>query len=514
MALGRTVPWVDWDEWTHVGRCLFATDTALIQRGIDRVAAWRARGRVPIGVDSTALLVETQLSDQRRRQSGGAPTFSETSLRLQYSLAIIRLVNGIADSSQRGSVAASVASLANAAGMPWLLVDLRHEATHNELPTLAALRRGAKEGLKWLEVCYWDRQRHHIDASLCKIRGTLESYLSLHIAAAVKGSQSLEGVSVDDTGDRGDQQDEKLGMLQVYDPVSAKKQRENLLTELKVLVPRPCAKWLMDGALKSVEAAIERYGCKEGKEGGRQRDAVLLGIKHACDHILPVWPSLRGLLLMKLASTKLDSAGALDVSAWDVWIDALVLPPPHSSSTPKGIKESGKRASSVPHMSQNTIKAILAQAVASYSAALDQQVLAGLTESLLPPDQCNDQAPKPAQELLRSLILRLTNMLGPENSQLAQYCRQTIEKAASGQIYPQLETSTLNTPLNNRKEGKRKKGIKNGSTPIDQSPPRKWKRLERSEWHACAIGMLPDSVDPNGRFPKTGVQRVPLDGEV
>ncbi len=37
---------------------------------------------------------------------------------MQYSLAIIRLVNGVADSSQRGRVAASVASLAQHAELP------------------------------------------------------------------------------------------------------------------------------------------------------------------------------------------------------------------------------------------------------------------------------------------------------------------------------------------------------------------------------------------------------------
>lgn len=58
MSLGRLVPWMGWDEWETVGKCLY-DDTALSQ-GLDIVSAWRIRGRVPVGVDATALLRETQ----------------------------------------------------------------------------------------------------------------------------------------------------------------------------------------------------------------------------------------------------------------------------------------------------------------------------------------------------------------------------------------------------------------------------------------------------------------------
>lgn len=78
---------------------------------------------MPLGVDSTACFVEAQ---QRDRAVAGANAAgmplppgvgaSESELRLQYALAVVRMVNGIADSSQRGRVAASVASLSAAAG--------------------------------------------------------------------------------------------------------------------------------------------------------------------------------------------------------------------------------------------------------------------------------------------------------------------------------------------------------------------------------------------------------------
>lgn len=40
-------------------------------------------------------------------------------------------------------------------GLPALFVDLRHEATHGDVPPLKDLRRAAKRGLEWLWGDYW-----------------------------------------------------------------------------------------------------------------------------------------------------------------------------------------------------------------------------------------------------------------------------------------------------------------------------------------------------------------------
>ena len=40
-------------------------------------------------------------------------------LRLHYSMIVVRLVNGVTDSAQKGSTAVSVASLATTAGVVW-----------------------------------------------------------------------------------------------------------------------------------------------------------------------------------------------------------------------------------------------------------------------------------------------------------------------------------------------------------------------------------------------------------
>lgn len=52
---------------------------------------------------------------------------SEAALRALYALAVVRLVNGVTDPGQKGRHAAPVSALARAAGLPPLLVDVRHE---------------------------------------------------------------------------------------------------------------------------------------------------------------------------------------------------------------------------------------------------------------------------------------------------------------------------------------------------------------------------------------------------
>ena len=75
---------------------------------------------------------------------------------MSYAMAIVRLVNGVADAAQKGKYAASVAGLAATAGLPRVLVDVRHEATHNELPTVKMLRLAASHALSWLQGSYWE----------------------------------------------------------------------------------------------------------------------------------------------------------------------------------------------------------------------------------------------------------------------------------------------------------------------------------------------------------------------
>lgn len=66
-------------------------------------------------------------------------------LRQSYSTAILRLVNGLVDPLQVGTYARPMATIAQQLGIPLWLVELRHAATHEDLPSLGLLREAARQ---------------------------------------------------------------------------------------------------------------------------------------------------------------------------------------------------------------------------------------------------------------------------------------------------------------------------------------------------------------------------------
>ncbi|KAK9906714.1 hypothetical protein WJX75_006664 [Coccomyxa subellipsoidea] len=190
MALGRVVPWADWEEWEEVRTGIFSEDLTLRRAAVDRVNAWEARGKLPLGAEITACLHELRMRDQGLSGTAGMAdqprSEPESLLRLQYAMLVIRLVNGISDSSQKGRVAMSVANLAEDAGIPRILVDVRHDASHNELPSLSLLRLASSAALSWLHSAYWQRQADHLQSCRAHISSLLQRYTELQRAAILK----------------------------------------------------------------------------------------------------------------------------------------------------------------------------------------------------------------------------------------------------------------------------------------------------------------------------------------
>ena len=89
-------------------------------------------------------LLSILVAVQQDHASGTGPSCS-LSLRQSYATALIRLVNGLVDPLQAGTYARSILSIAAQIGLPAWLVELRHAATHEDLPSLELLRDGAKE---------------------------------------------------------------------------------------------------------------------------------------------------------------------------------------------------------------------------------------------------------------------------------------------------------------------------------------------------------------------------------
>jgi hypothetical protein len=89
---------------------------------------------------------------------------------------LLRLVNGILDPQQAKQHAQSIASLAKQVNMPRILVDLRHEATHQQLPSLPLLQYASLAALEWLQRHYWAAQAHALSKTDDALRTQLRAY--------------------------------------------------------------------------------------------------------------------------------------------------------------------------------------------------------------------------------------------------------------------------------------------------------------------------------------------------
>lgn len=155
----RLVPWLSWEEWNFVREAIFSSSPESINLGLDRIIAWQSRGCLPVSVEITAAIKDIQQRDTYFRNDLPAEcALSEEVLRMAYSMAITRLLNGVVDQSDKKKKR-SINDSAEEIGLPRLLVDIRHESAHNRLPALPLLRLASKKALNWLNSNYWEPQK-------------------------------------------------------------------------------------------------------------------------------------------------------------------------------------------------------------------------------------------------------------------------------------------------------------------------------------------------------------------
>ncbi|TDL28895.1 Las1-domain-containing protein [Rickenella mellea] len=154
MKLSRRTPWANLAELDYVCNCIYAdvSDLDAKQLAIDRLSAWSAITQLPHALEATLFLLTALVLD-RTRGSGNLAGNAQVNVlpfRQAYASALIRLVNGLVDPLQIGAYARPIASIAAQIGLPAWLVDLRHAATHEDLPSLELLRTGAHDAMTWL----------------------------------------------------------------------------------------------------------------------------------------------------------------------------------------------------------------------------------------------------------------------------------------------------------------------------------------------------------------------------
>ncbi|KAI9282365.1 Las1-like-domain-containing protein [Sporodiniella umbellata] len=149
----RIVPWTNQAEFECIYRWLFSDrkkETKTVQLALDRIQTWSNRGQLPSSIEITGLLIESIIRDEQHGH-----TMSHKELRLLYSMGIIRFVNGLVDQEQNKKHAQTVLTIAKSINLPSWYVDLRHESTHERLPSLSVLRSAATQAVAWLHDHYW-----------------------------------------------------------------------------------------------------------------------------------------------------------------------------------------------------------------------------------------------------------------------------------------------------------------------------------------------------------------------
>ena len=176
MSIPKIVPWFDWLEWRYVMTSYFASNQVNesdeifyhhdndenISFAFDLVSLWKKRGRCNIAIDSTTQLINNIRYLYQKNNNLSAS--DEESMRSIYSLTLIRTINGLVDQCQNQYYANSMYNIAKEINIPGWIIELRHEATHNELPSLTVLKTATLNMIFWFRDHYWKHQLYHINS--------------------------------------------------------------------------------------------------------------------------------------------------------------------------------------------------------------------------------------------------------------------------------------------------------------------------------------------------------------
>ncbi|MBA0609741.1 hypothetical protein Godav_021753 [Gossypium davidsonii] len=158
----KLVPWLNWAEWDSVRKSLFSSSPPKISSALSRISTWRSRGCLPVVIDVTASIVEIQQSDPFfRGDKSKDDSHSEQLLAMLYCMAILRIVNCVIEKTRKRT-GISIADAADAIGIPRRLIDVRHEGSHRDLPSLTIARDSSVVALNWLKSYYWEPQKKQI----------------------------------------------------------------------------------------------------------------------------------------------------------------------------------------------------------------------------------------------------------------------------------------------------------------------------------------------------------------
>ena len=236
--LPKIVPWTGLDEWRFVKDALFSVpvNTEDLCFALELGEVWRLRGKLPVAVDATLSLKRIQLA---LLTQGGI--YDPVILQLALSAALLRMVNELTDPGQRGQYAMPINRLAENIGLPRILVDIRHEATHDTLPSLPTLELGLEIALEWLYANYWEPFS----------QSTLASSLRDRVEGALNQIASLSSSDIETSIKTA----QKILTSEIEHLVTSREKQAMLASVLMT------SKWINSPIFKLIEACLIRLDC-------------------------------------------------------------------------------------------------------------------------------------------------------------------------------------------------------------------------------------------------------------
>lgn len=169
MASGKKVPWRDWEEWEEV----YSLMNTRREEALERLEGWKKRGSLPVVVECTRLLLVGSKAASGNCNFVGFEDVEST--RLLLGMCILRVVNQVTDLHQKSKNAIPISAIAELISLPEYIVDVRHAATHGDLPPLFLLEKAIRDLYSHLHSSYWSSQwsqlqqiSTHLDAPLGK----------------------------------------------------------------------------------------------------------------------------------------------------------------------------------------------------------------------------------------------------------------------------------------------------------------------------------------------------------
>ncbi|KAL5708427.1 hypothetical protein ACHQM5_019223 [Ranunculus cassubicifolius] len=231
----KRVPWISWEEWNFVRKSLFSSSPHSIATALDRISMWKLRGSLPIIVDVTASIIRTQQKDPKFREDIAvlsqfladivflcADDILVVLLCTSVCVCSSQLVNGVIDQDRnkrgkRDNRRLSINDSAYEIGLPRILVDIRHEASHRlDSPSLPLVSEASVKALDWIKSYYWEPQKKAIPIQ----KDTVEVVRKRMITKLSELASHLDA-----------QQDSQLGSL----PVKRKRPKNQTKRILKIL---------------------------------------------------------------------------------------------------------------------------------------------------------------------------------------------------------------------------------------------------------------------------------------